>query len=97
MSGTQQIRVAGTQPTQLVSAGDPPTLLYNQDPNNTVMVGDSQGMNVTQSGTCVPLAPLGSLVVDGKGDKWAAPQNPDDPAIVSVIPGGLRFMQIGGT
>lgn len=71
-------------------ADNPQTiLLINNDPNNTIYLGDDRGITVAQTGTG-PLPPQSTIVFDGTADVWAV------AAVNTMIwsfPGGLHFTQ----
>lgn len=58
------------QPTKIVSAGDGPTTLVNNDNTNTVYFDNDIGVNPTRT-TTVFLPPQASTSVDGKSDIYA--------------------------
>lgn len=97
MTGVRTVTLNGTQSVPLVDISDPSTLIYNQDPNNTVWISDADSRTAGDAYS-VPLPPNGVLVVN--------PSEVDPPvsyygiaqtgqtAVVSVIPGGVSFFQL---
>lgn len=82
--------------SQLVSAGDGPTLLFNNDPAAPLWIGDNDSIQSTDANGVVPLAPNASLVVDGEGDVFgiADPSATNGQSIPTfVIDGGLSYFQ----
>lgn len=83
-------------PTQLVSAGDSPTLIANTDVNNVVWLGDDVGLVAGRPDSTVSLSPLSWLVVDGQEDVYAI-TNAGIIVAVEVIQHGLSYFQSGIT
>lgn len=83
-------------PTQLVAAGDSPTLIANTDVNNVVWLGDDVGLVAGRPDSTVSLSPLSWLVVDGMEDVFAI-TNAGIVVAVEVIQHGLSYFQSGIT
>lgn len=94
MGATSQVTVFGNLPTQLIAAGDGPTLLFNSDPTNSVYLGDTQGMNANNTATFVPLPSLASVVYDGTSDVFALSVSTTTQSIVYKLPGAVNFFQL---
>jgi len=86
--------------TQLVAAGDGPTLIVNSDLENTVYLGNNDGIHAGDPNGVVPLGPNGSVSVDGKLDFYGVIANTSTPVTVYTIAGGtsnfLGITQGGG-
>lgn len=74
--------------TQIISAGDGPTLITNTDLNNTVFLGDTDSIKATDPQGINPLGPNGSVSVDGKNDLFVVNGNAT-PVVVATLTGGL--------
>ena len=88
---TNTIRVGQSQnasATKLVSAGDGPTLVQNLDPNNTLYIGDSNGVAWNDPTTVSPLGPDGFVSVDGNADLYGVTQ-PPQVIKVAIIQGSI--------
>jgi len=75
--------------TQLVSAGDGPTLIVNSDLHNTVYLGNTDSIKPTDPSGVVPLAPNGSVAVDGTLDYFGVILGSATATTVYTIAGGL--------
>ena len=76
---------------QVVSAGDPPTLVVNHSTKNTVYIGAT---NMVGSGNLLdatPLDPYASVVMDGASDVWAVAQVATLPATVYTFPNAINW------
>lgn len=88
---TTNVVYGGAHPNQLVSAGDGPTLLFNNDEINPLILCNDIGLNVlNQDGNSI-LEPLGSLVVMGTKDIYASPLTPGITIEVFIIPDGIYY------
>lgn len=94
MADFRQVTVGSASPELLISAGDGPSLIFNNDVNNTAWLGND-GFNTVaadQSNTA-PLPPLATVVLDGTQSVYAImPQG--QTALLSQFPGGLNFFQL---
>jgi hypothetical protein len=77
--------------TQLVTAGDGPTLIANAGPN-TVWIGDYNTIQYTDGSGVVPLTPNSTYAASGQADVYATAA-PGLPSTVYTIAGGLNFFQ----
>lgn len=77
--------------SQLVAAGDGPTLISNGDPANTIFLGDNPSFTVGIDS--VPLAPTQFVAVDGQRDVYGETAQ-GLTATVYIIPGGISFFQL---
>lgn len=81
----------GAHPTQLIAAGDGPTLLFNNDETNKLVLCNDIGLNILNQDGNTILEPLGSVVVMGKLDVYAAPVTPGITVEVFLIPDAIYF------
>lgn len=70
MTDTITVSSSGSAATQIVAAGDPASLVSNPGPN-TVYLGDTDAIRVTDASGIVPLAPNGFINTDGSSDLYA--------------------------
>ncbi len=77
----------GDKPVQIVSAGDPPTLLVNRDLSSQILTGPDSGLTGGNVNVYDVIDPLGSVLCDGAVDVWAmrAPGSTTVPA-ANVMP-----------
>lgn len=75
--------------TQLVWAGEGPTLIINSDLVNTVYVGNTDSINASNVSGIVPIAPNGSIAVDGTLDYFGVISNTSPPVTVYTVAGGM--------
>lgn len=78
--------------TQLVEAGQGSVLLYNQDPTNSVLLGDDNAVLANDQSGVAPLGPKSSIVFDGSKDVFATVA-PGATANVASYPSALQFTQ----
>jgi hypothetical protein len=80
---------SGPVATQLVAAGDGPTLVTNPGPNS-VYVGDTDSIRASDGYGVVPLASSGYINVDGVSDLYGITM-PGQIQSVNLISGGLSY------
>lgn len=79
----------GTTATQLVRAGDPPTMISNPGPN-TIYLGDNDAIRATDSTGVIPLGGAGLVNVDGSKDLFGICAT-GQTQIVYALSGGINF------
>jgi hypothetical protein len=80
-----------SRPTQLVKAGDGPTLLFNNDETNQLLLCNDIGLNILNQDSTSILEPLGSLVVMGTKDVYAQPIISGKTVQVFIVPDGIYY------
>jgi hypothetical protein len=80
-----------TVATQLVSAGDGPTLVFNNGPN-TLWVGDDNTIQWDDGSGVIPVPAGSTYSVDGQSDHFGTAE-PGSPTTVYTILGGQTFFQ----
>jgi hypothetical protein len=85
------ITVTSRAQVPLVSSGDGPALIANNDQNNTIWLSDDFGVQAGASNSA-PLPPGATVTVDGEHNVYAVTQ-PGISVQVFIIPGGLNFFQ----
>lgn len=94
---TNTITVKSSSPTgsQLVSAGEGPTLIVNSDPTQSIVLSNSNSLRSSDpasSSGAATLGPLQALVVDGTDNWYAIPSAPGS-VVVYTFAGGIHFFQ----
>jgi hypothetical protein len=85
-----------TVATQIVWAGEGPTLVANTSLTGTFWISESNAANVNDTQGIVPIGPNGSVVVDGTRDFFAI-TNSVTPVEISCIAGGMStFLGLTG-
>jgi hypothetical protein len=88
MTDTYLVSSANPNATQIVWAGDGPTLIVNTSLTVIVQVGDTSGIQATDGSGIAPVNPNGSLVVNGENDVFACVAS-GQSATVATYAGGL--------
>lgn len=89
---TQTFQVtAGGVATLLVASGTGPHLILNQDPSNTLYVGDTNSIKSTDT-SVIALGPNQSVAVDGQSNVFGT-TTVSAPISVAVLQGGTSFFQ----
>lgn len=93
---TYLVNAKTTVATQIVWAGDGPTLVANTSLTGTFWITENNAANVNDAQGIVPIGPNGSVVVDGTRDFWAI-TNSVAGVTISTISGGMStFLGLTG-
>lgn len=79
-----------TPAVQLIESGQGTVMLLNNDPVNTVFLGNNYGIQYDDASGVSPLGPKASLSFDGTQDVWATTA-PNQTASVSAYPSVISF------
>jgi hypothetical protein len=87
---TYSVSANTTVATQVVFASDPPTsvLIINTSLTGTIFISESNTARVSDASGLVPIAPNGSVVVDGTNDFFVVTSSAT-PITVATVDGGL--------
>lgn len=78
--------------TQVVYAGEGPTLVKNADLINTVFLGDDDSIKPGDPNGVIPLGPNASVTVDGTRDLFAVNGNPAAVTVITLSGGLSNFL-----
>ena len=92
MTDLQTLSVNAVNPAcQIVTSGDPPTLITNLDLAATLYLSRQVSTIAGRSLDSIPIPPQGSIVVDGQEDVFGITAGP--VINVAVAPGGVSYFQ----
>lgn len=86
----QQIEVGSGVVASLLNGAGSACLILNDDPANTIWIGDNNSIQANDQRNVVPLPPSSSVVVDGTTDTYGICST-GQSALALVVPGGLNF------
>lgn len=85
---TYSVQANQTTATQVVFAGDGPTLVINTSLTDNIFLSEDNSARVSDGNGLIPINPNGSLVVDGTRDFYAVTAS-ITPVTIATVAGGL--------